>query len=101
MIVESMLEMLCLRMLIVCVVIGEGGSGGVFGIGVGDCVVMFEYVYYLVISFEGCVGIFWKSGVYVEKVVVVFWFIFWDLKLFGVVDDVIEELFGGVYCNYY
>ena len=47
---------------IVCVVIGEGGSGGALGIGVGDRVSMLEHAYYSVISPEGCAGILWKTA---------------------------------------
>src|SRR5260370_10542480 len=47
---------------IICVVIGEGGSGGALGIGIGDRVAMLEFAYYSVISPEGCAGILWKEA---------------------------------------
>src|SRR5262249_38004570 len=47
---------------IICVVIGEGGSGGALGIGIGDRVAMLEHAYYSVISPEGCAGILWKTA---------------------------------------
>ena len=47
---------------IVCVVIGEGGSGGAMGIGIGDRVSMLEHAYYSVISPEGCAGILWREA---------------------------------------
>ncbi|MEI8194898.1 MAG: acetyl-CoA carboxylase carboxyltransferase subunit alpha, partial [Phycisphaerae bacterium] len=55
-------EMSLLRVPIVCVVIGEGGSGGALGIGVGDRLAMLQYAWYSVISPEGCSGILWKGG---------------------------------------
>jgi acetyl-CoA carboxylase carboxyl transferase subunit alpha len=60
-IAESMMQMATLRTPIICVVIGEGGSGGALGIGLGDRVAVLEYAYYSVISPEGCAGILWKS----------------------------------------
>ncbi len=66
-IAESMLEMSRLATPIICVVIGEGGSGGALGIGVGDRVAMLEYAYYSVISPEGCAGILWKSHDFAEN----------------------------------
>src|SRR5262249_21330906 len=66
-IASSMFEMSRLGIPIVCVVIGEGGSGGALGIGVGDKVAILEYAYYSVISPEGCAGILWKSGEYAEQ----------------------------------
>src|SRR5437868_7317721 len=59
-IAESMLEMSRLPTPIICVVIGEGGSGGALGIGVGDRVSLLQYAYYSVISPEGCAGILWR-----------------------------------------
>lgn len=61
-IATSLLEMARLETAIVCVVIGEGGSGGALGIGIGDRVSMLEHAYYSVISPEGCAGILWKEA---------------------------------------
>jgi len=58
----NLLEMSRLQVPIVCVVIGEGGSGGALGIGVGDRVAMLEYAWYSVISPEGCAAILWKKA---------------------------------------
>ena len=66
-IAESMFEMSRLPTPIICVVIGEGGSGGALGIGVGDRVAMLEHAYYSVISPEGCAGILWKSHTFKER----------------------------------
>ena len=66
-IAESMYEMSRLETPIICVVIGEGGSGGALGIGVGGRVAILQHAYYSVISPEGCAGILWKSHEYAEK----------------------------------
>src|SRR6516165_12785354 len=58
----NLLEMSRLATPIICVVIGEGGSGGALGIGIGDRVSMLEHAYYSVISPEGCAGILWKEA---------------------------------------
>ena len=62
-----MFEMSRLPTPVICVVIGEGGSGGALGIGVGDRVAMLEHAYYSVISPEGCAGILWKSHTFKEQ----------------------------------
>ena len=61
-IAESLYLMVRLPVPIICVVIGEGGSGGALGIGIGDRVSMLEHAYYSVISPEGCAGILWKEA---------------------------------------
>jgi acetyl-CoA carboxylase carboxyl transferase subunit alpha len=61
-IATNLLEMSRLQTPIICVVIGEGGSGGALGIGIGDRVSMLEFAYYSVISPEGCAGILWKEA---------------------------------------
>ena len=61
-IATNLLEMSRLETPIICVVIGEGGSGGALGIGIGDRVSMLEHAYYSVISPEGCAGILWKEA---------------------------------------
>ena len=96
-IAESMFEMSILPTPIVCIVIGEGGSGGALGIGVGDRVAMLQYSYYSVISPEGCSGILWKSGQFKDKAAEALKFTSPDLLRLGVVDDVIEEPLGGAH----
>src|SRR6202023_2999105 len=66
-IATNLLEMSQLATPIVCVVIGEGGSGGALGIGIGDRVSMLEHAYYSVISPEGCVGILWRGATETKK----------------------------------
>ena len=67
-IATNLLEMSQLPTPVVCVVIGEGGSGGALGIGIGDRVSMLEYAYYSVISPEGCAGILWRDATEATKV---------------------------------
>ncbi|MGE0610002.1 MAG: acetyl-CoA carboxylase carboxyltransferase subunit alpha [Pirellulales bacterium] len=96
-IAESMFEMSQLRTPIICVVIGEGGSGGALGIGVGDKVAILEHAYYSVISPEGCAGILWKSGAQAELAATALKLTSRHLHAFKVVDDVIEEPLGGAH----
>jgi hypothetical protein len=93
-IAENMYEMSRLAAPIICVVIGEGGSGGALGIGVGDRVAMLQHSYYSVISPEGCAGILWKSGEFAEDAARALRFTSKDLLQFGIVDHVIEEPLG-------
>jgi acetyl-CoA carboxylase carboxyl transferase subunit alpha len=100
-IAENMLEMSRLPTPIVCVVIGEGGSGGALGIGVGDRVALLEFAYYSVISPEGCAGILWKSGEFAELAAKALRITSKDLLGLGVVDDVIEEPLGGAHRDHH
>lgn len=85
---------------IVCVVIGEGGSGGALGIGIGDHVAMLQYAYYSVISPEGCAGILWKHAKHADKAALALRFTSKDLLEFGIVDEVIPEPLGGAHRNH-
>jgi acetyl-CoA carboxylase carboxyl transferase subunit alpha len=100
-IAENMYEMSRLRTPIICIVIGEGGSGGALGIGVGDRVAVLQYSYYSVISPEGCAGILWKSHQYAERAANALKFTSADLRRLGVVDDVIEEPLGGAHRDHH
>lgn len=100
-IAENMLEMSRLETPIICIVIGEGGSGGALGIGVGDRVAMLEFAYYSVISPEGCAGILWKSAKHAEKAANALKFTSKHLLEFGVVDDVIPEPLGGAHRDHH
>jgi acetyl-CoA carboxylase carboxyl transferase subunit alpha len=86
---------------IICVVIGEGGSGGALGIGVGDKVAMLEHAYYSVISPEGCAGILWKSHTFAEQAASALKMTSKHLLGMGVVDDVIEEPLGGAHRDHH
>ena len=96
-IAQSMYEMSRLRTPIICVVIGEGGSGGALGIGVGDRVAMLQHSYYSVISPEGCAGILWKSSIHADKAARALKFTGRDLLKLGVVDEVIPEPLGAAH----
>ena len=96
-IAESMFLMSQLKTPIICVVIGEGGSGGALGIGVGNRIAMLQYAYYSVISPEGCAGILWKSHQFASKAADALRFTSSHLSQLGVIDDVIEEPLGGAH----
>jgi acetyl-CoA carboxylase carboxyl transferase subunit alpha len=90
-------EMSLLPTPIICVVIGEGGSGGALGIGIGDYVAMLQFSYYSVISPEGCAGILWKHVKFADQAARALKFTGKDLQQFGVIDDVIPEPLGGAH----
>ena len=100
-IAENMYEMSRLKTPIICVVIGEGGSGGALGIGVGDRVAILQHAYYSVISPEGCAGILWKGAEHAEKAATALKFTSQNLLNFRVVDDVIEEPLGGAHRDHH
>lgn len=100
-IAENMFEMSRLKTPIICVVIGEGGSGGALGIGVGDRVAMFEHSYYSVISPEGCAGILWKSAEFAEQAATALKFTSDNLLRLGIVDEVIQEPLGGAHRDHH
>src|SRR5438477_614597 len=98
-IATNLLEMSRLPTPIICVVIGEGGSGGALGIGIGDRVSMLEHAYYSVISPEGCAGILWKVATDETKPLAAqaLKLTSKDLARLGVIDDVIPEPLGGAH----
>ena len=100
-IAESMFQMSQLKTPIICVVIGEGGSGGALGIGVGDKVAVLEFAYYSVISPEGCAGIIWKSHQFAPQAADALKFTSKHLHALGVIDDVIEEPLGGAHRDHH
>jgi acetyl-CoA carboxylase carboxyl transferase subunit alpha len=100
-IASSMFEMSRLPTPIICVVIGEGGSGGALGIGVGDRVAMLEHAYYSVISPEGCAGILWKSHTFKEQAAEALKMTSKDLIRLGIVDAVIDEPLGGAHRDHH
>ena len=99
-IARNIYEMLRLKVPVVCIIIGEGASGGAMGIGVGDRVFMMENTWYTVISPESCSSILWRSWDQKEKAAE-------ELKLtsdhmlkFGLVDGVIPEPLGGAHWDH-
>ena len=95
----NMQEMSRLKTPIVCVVIGEGGSGGALGIGVGDRMGMMEYSYYSVISPEGCASILWRTGEKAPEAAQALRLTARSLKAIDVIDDIIPEPLGGAHRN--
>jgi len=96
-IAESLMEMSQIPTPIVCVVIGEGGSGGALGIGVGDHLAMLEHTYYSVISPEGCASILWKGSEHAPKAAAALKFTSRDLLRFGIIDEIVSEPPGGAH----
>jgi acetyl-CoA carboxylase carboxyl transferase subunit alpha len=96
-IAENLMAMSQIKAPIVCVVIGEGGSGGALGIGVGDRLAMLEFTYYSVISPEGCASILWKGSEHAPKAAAALKMTSRDLLHFGIIDEVIPEPLGGAH----
>ncbi|MDB5350944.1 MAG: acetyl-CoA carboxylase, carboxyl transferase, alpha subunit [Planctomycetota bacterium] len=96
-IAESLLQMSLIDTPIVCVIIGEGGSGGALGIGIGDRVAMLENAYYSVISPEGCATILWKGAEHAERAAKALRMTGRELLKMGIIDDVIPEPLGGAH----
>ena len=96
-IARNMLEMSRLRTPVVCVVIGEGGSGGALGVGVGDKVAMLQFAYYSVISPEGCASILWRTGEKAPEAAEALRLTSPQLQELGVIDDIIPEPLGGAH----
>lgn len=90
-------EMALLRVPIVAVVIGEGGSGGALGIGVADRVLIMENAYYSVISPEGCAAILWKDRANAPRAAEALKLTARDLKEARLVDEIIPEPLGGAH----
>jgi acetyl-CoA carboxylase carboxyl transferase subunit alpha len=96
-IAENLMAMSRIETPIVCVVIGEGGSGGALGIGVGDRLAMLEHTYYSVISPEGCAAILWKTSEQAPQAAAALKMTSRDLLRFGIIDEVIPEPLGGAH----
>ena len=96
-IAENLMEMSLIDTPIVCVVIGEGGSGGALAIGVGDKIAVLEHAYYSVISPEGCATILWKSNEHWPKAAAALKMTGKYLLDFGVIDEIVPEPVGGAH----
>jgi len=99
-IARNIYEMIGLKVPVICVVIGEGASGGALGIGVGDKVVMMENTWYTVISPESCSSILWRSWDKKEIAAEQLRLTGTDMLNFGIVDDVVPEPLGGAHWDY-
>ena len=96
-IARNIIEMFTLRVPIIAIVIGEGGSGGALGIGIGDRVGVLEHAYYSVISPEGCAAILWKSGEKAPDAAEALNLTSGHLLRLGLVDRIIPEPLGGAH----
>lgn len=96
-IARNLLKMASLRVPIVCVIIGEGGSGGALAIGVGDRILMLEYSTYSVISPEGCASILWKSAEKAADAAEAMGITSSRLKELELIDRVVPEPLGGAH----
>jgi acetyl-CoA carboxylase carboxyl transferase subunit alpha len=95
----NLAEMSLLKVPVLCVCIGEGGSGGALGIGVGDRMAMLEFAYYSVISPEGCAAILWRDGSQAPDAAQALKLTSRDLYKLGLIDAIIPEPIGGAHRN--
>ncbi len=95
----NLMEMSRLKVPIICVIIGEGGSGGALGIGVGDKLAILEFAYYSVISPEGCAAILWRDGKQAPDAAEALRLTAKDLHRLRLVEAIISEPLGGAHRN--
>ncbi len=88
-------EMFSFDVPIICTVIGEGGSGGALGIGVGDCILMLEHAVYTVATPEACAAILWKDSRLSLEAAEALKITASDLKILGIIDQIVQEPAGG------
>ncbi len=98
-IARNLREMAALKVPIVVVVTGEGGSGGALAIAIGDRILMLEHAVYSVISPEGCAAILWKDQTQVQQAASALRLTAGDLLRLGVIDEVIPEPLGGAHMD--
>lgn len=98
-IARNLKEMMLLKVPIICIVIGEGASGGALGIAVGDKVFMLENTWYSVISPESCSSILWRSWDYKEQAAEALCLTAADMLKHKLIDGIIEEPLGGAHTN--
>ena len=98
-IARNLFEMFSLKTPIICIVIGEGASGGALGIGIGDKVMMLENTWYSVISPESCSSILWRSWDYKEKAAEALKLTPQDMKKNKLIDKIIKEPLGGAHAD--
>ncbi len=98
-IARNLLEMVQLKVPVICIIIGEGASGGALGIGIGDRVLMLENSWYSVISPENCSTILWRSWNFKETAAEALKLTSEDMSRNGLVDGVIREPLGGAHNN--
>ena len=98
-IAKNLYEMTQLKVPVICVIIGEGASGGALGIGVGDRVLMLENTWYSVISPESCSSILWRSWDHKEKAADALKLTPEDMNLNKLIDGIIKEPLGGAHAK--
>ena len=98
-IAKNIMEMSRLKVPVICIIIGEGASGGAIGIGVGDKVLMLENTWYSVISPESCSSILWRSWDHKEKAAEALKLTATDMKKNGLIDGIIKEPLGGAHAH--
>jgi len=98
-IAKNIMEMSRLKVPVICIIIGEGASGGAIGIGVGDKVLMLENTWYSVISPESCSSILWRTWDYKETAADALKLTAKDMKKNGLIDGIIKEPLGGAHAN--
>lgn len=96
---ENLMKIFSIRTPIICIVIGEGGSGGALGIGIADKILMLENSIYSVISPEGCAAILWKSQNAKEEAAKALKLTATDLLEMKIIDEIIPEPLGGAHQN--
>lgn len=98
-IARNLKEMFMLKVPVICIVIGEGASGGALGIGIGDRVLMLENTWYSVISPESCSSILWRSWDFKEQAAEALKLTAQDMQKFRLVDGIIKEPVGGAHID--
>ena len=98
-IARNLLEMTQLKVPVICIIIGEGASGGALGIGIGDKVLMLENTWYSVISPESCSSILWRSWNFKETAAEALKLTANDMSKNGLIDGIINEPLGGAHNN--
>lgn len=99
-IARNLREMMMLKVPVICIVIGEGASGGALGIAIGDRVLMLENTWYSVISPENCSTILWRSWNYKEQAAEAMKPTARDMKQAGLIDGIVEEPLGGAHTHH-
>ncbi|GIR59277.1 MAG: hypothetical protein CM15mP65_18580 [Crocinitomicaceae bacterium] len=98
-IARNLYEMILLKVPVICIVIGEGASGGALGIGIGDKVIMLENTWYSVISPESCSSILWRSWDYKENAANALKLTAKDMLKQKLIDGIIKEPIGGAHAE--
>ena len=98
-IARNLYEMMLLKVPVICIIIGEGASGGALGIGIGDKVIMLENTWYSVISPESCSSILWRSWDYKENAANALKLTGSDMLKYKLIDNIIKEPLGGAHAE--